>query len=283
MMLRAFFRATCLFAGLTFSSKGTVRAHRWGDNKIRCSERSFSNSCDFGTRCHREFSSSTFPRRYQYHRENGPYHGSYNRGRQRCTSAMNRVSKIFPTSCYSDFGGNTNSFLRQHRNRVNTMNNIMELPFSFENYGDTGIELSMELPGVDAKDVSLELHGDTVVISVCRRLHQSSSIASEAEFSQSFQLGKDVDLDGIHAILSSGILIISAPRKPPVRNHHHQTIPIQTFDQNEEQDKEAATKENNTSTEEKPKTLNGHHATESQPPKNDDDDFEILDEEDTWE
>jgi HSP20 family molecular chaperone IbpA len=277
MISRVFFRATWLFVGMTFFTKSTIHAHRWGDGKYGCSAPS-SNSCGSGTRSrHHEYSLSTFPRRYQYHRENCcSYQQPYN-GRQRCTDT-DLVSKIFSTPYYSNFGKTVNSLLRQLNKRVD-MTTAMDFPCSVEDYGDAGIELLMELPGVDENDVSVELQDNVVVISVRRRHYCGCVFASRAEFSQSFQLGKDVNLDGIQVTLSSGILIVSIPRKPRVKHHrHHRILPIR----NEDQENETVTGGSNAITEEKSKIESEHSATESLSPK-EDDDFEIFDEEDARE
>jgi HSP20 family molecular chaperone IbpA len=263
----------CLFVGMTLILMGAVRAHRWGDRYV-CSSPSLY-SCDVGTRRLCGHSFSKFPRRYKYHRYNGPYHGSCI-GRQRIT-AMDLVSRIFSTPYYSEVGNSVNSLFRHHNKRVD-MGTSMDFPYSVEDYGDAGIELFMELPGIDANDVLVELQNDVVVISVHRRFRRRSSFASQADFSQSFQLAKDMDVDGIQVSLVSGVLIVSVPRKSRLHQHHRK-IPIHVFDRHTKQEKGIATEESNSSTEENSKTERECIAAEAQRPKGDDD-FEILDEED---
>lgn len=264
-------------------SAGIVQGHRWGE--VGCS----ATSCDYVTRRRRRPRQrqrhflSTFPRQYQY-LQSGPFQ-SYRRQRD---TAMDLVSKNFLTPlCGTDFG---NSLFRHHRSsRRGFEAPDFDIPYSIEDFGDSGIELLMELPGVDANDVSVELQKDTniLVISASRRQSANDgSFTSQMEISRSFQMANNIDVDGIQAALSAGILTVSLPLKVPTE-HGRTSIPIRVLEHEEknETDEEKTVELSNDSDLEleQPKELHDDTATATRHNMEDDDDFQILDEEDAWE
>lgn len=89
----------------------------------------------------------------------------------------------------------------------------------------TIFQVILELPGVDIRDVNLELDKKTnvVVISGCR-----SSLVSSGDtipFSESFEMGPDVDTEKITASLDKGILTVSAPKQERSASSTHR-VPI---------------------------------------------------------
>lgn len=74
-------------------------------------------------------------------------------------------------------------------------------------------ELTIELPGVSAKDISVELeNGNVIRVHGSRTVRENGSIAT-TQFDQSFTLDSDVDVEKISVTLESGILTITAPKK----------------------------------------------------------------------
>ena len=79
---------------------------------------------------------------------------------------------------------------------------------SYDN--DAGIvELNMELPGVLAKDLVVELENDRMLRIKGSRKYKNG----ESEFDQVFQLDDDVDPERITVNLSAGILTVRASKK----------------------------------------------------------------------
>jgi len=75
------------------------------------------------------------------------------------------------------------------------------------------VELIVEVPGVKAKDVTVEFQagGKVLHISVKRTIKQGNS-SVEAKFQKMFSLGTKFDTDKIVANLSDGLLTIVAPK-----------------------------------------------------------------------
>jgi HSP20 family molecular chaperone IbpA len=73
------------------------------------------------------------------------------------------------------------------------------------------VELSVELPGVSASDISITLEDDRTLRISGRRKHVGAAI--ETEFDQSFQLTDDLDPSQLRATLSAGILRVQAKKK----------------------------------------------------------------------
>jgi HSP20 family protein len=143
------------------------------------------------------------PRRYNYNR--------------RPRDAIDLVSEGLSTPFYS----NVNSLFRQLSGQSGPRYSIEET--------EDSIELSMEVPGVAAKDLTVEVVDDTVLrIRGSRSVRESGSY-TQSEFDQSFQLDDtDMDVDNIQVTLSNGILKIVAPKK--VAKVTSKSIPITVED-----------------------------------------------------
>merc|ERR1719382_1500710 len=74
-------------------------------------------------------------------------------------------------------------------------------------------ELSVDLPGVKANDINIEVgnYGRIIQISGERKIHQGNKV-SESRFEKSFNLDRNVDVRNITANLFDGVLIIKAPK-----------------------------------------------------------------------
>ena len=79
-----------------------------------------------------------------------------------------------------------------------------------ENKEEGLIELSMELPGVSANDLNVEIEDNRIL-----RIQGSRTIAQgmTSEFDRSFQLDKEINPSSIHVTLSSGILKVTGAKK----------------------------------------------------------------------
>ena len=85
------------------------------------------------------------------------------------------------------------------------------------------VEITAELPGLEAKDVEIGLSEDLLTISGEKRSefekadkHRRVSERSYGAFSRTIQLPPGVDADKITATMDKGVLKISAPRGPSI-------------------------------------------------------------------
>mmetsp|Transcript_3382 Transcript_3382/g.9671 ORF Transcript_3382/g.9671 Transcript_3382/m.9671 type:complete len:234 (-) Transcript_3382:60-761(-) len=155
--------------------------------------------------------------------------GGYNYHSRHRPSAIDLVSDMFSIPFYT---ANTNTLFRQHFDQLARLeqNSAPRYSISQSDDGKT-IELAMELPGVPAKDLSIEVEeGKVLRIQGTRTLRENGSVI-KSEFEQSFQL-EDVDVENISVSLDSGILTITAPKKEPVVKR----IPLQIKEEEQTSD-----------------------------------------------
>jgi HSP20 family protein len=79
--------------------------------------------------------------------------------------------------------------------------------------------LSFDLPGLDEKDINIEIHGNRMSVSGERK----QEVVSEGQrtyrgrrfgkFQQTFNLPKNLDFDGVEADYSQGVLKILLPKR----------------------------------------------------------------------
>lgn len=86
--------------------------------------------------------------------------------------------------------------------------------------GESQYNISVELPGIDEKDVQLELSDDTLVIRGEKRHEKEEKEKdyyrmerSYGSFKRVLSLPEDAEQDGIGAVYKQGILKITIPRK----------------------------------------------------------------------
>jgi len=85
------------------------------------------------------------------------------------------------------------------------------------NEDDTKVELSVEVPGVKAEDMNVELRHDDRVLHISgKRTMKQGGSTMESTFEKSFSLGNRFDGENITAKVSDGILMITAPKTAPV-------------------------------------------------------------------
>jgi len=82
---------------------------------------------------------------------------------------------------------------------------------------DTAWTIEAELPGVDKKDVEVEVHGRTVVISGERKEKERTGVLRQrrrvtGSFRYEVSPGGDFDADRITANLTDGELVITVPK-----------------------------------------------------------------------
>lgn len=86
-------------------------------------------------------------------------------------------------------------------------------------------DVSVELPGMDEKDVSVKVHGDMLTISGEKKAERSEDVGathlverSYGSFARSVRLPDDADAEGIKADFAKGVLTISVPKSPEGKN-----------------------------------------------------------------
>jgi len=137
------------------------------------------------------------------------------------------VSEIFTMPVYDTM---MNSLMRRHREEMARFDRFFEGAAAAPSAGtvaaraapryevlenEESVHLTMEVPGVLAKDLNVEVSENDRVLRISgkrKRVHGGELY--ETEFDQSFQIQPDVDVDRIKVELSAGILHIEAPKKP---------------------------------------------------------------------
>lgn len=95
--------------------------------------------------------------------------------------------------------------------------------------GDDGHEVSVDLPGVDPKDVDISVQDRQLVIKGARRFGKDGEKAAfSRSFSRTFSLPESADPEGIQASAENGVLVVRIPKKPEARPRQ---IEIETGEQ----------------------------------------------------
>lgn len=83
-----------------------------------------------------------------------------------------------------------------------------------------GVELTIEVPGIAQKDIKIDVDGDVLTVSGEKKVERESKednfrIAerSYGSFSRSVTLPRTVDADQIKAVMTDGVLKITAPKR----------------------------------------------------------------------
>jgi len=80
---------------------------------------------------------------------------------------------------------------------------------------DKAYLISIDLPGMDKKDISIETSGNRLIISGERKEeseNKEGSKKSYRQFNQSFSLPEDANLEAISAASTNGVLKITVPK-----------------------------------------------------------------------
>jgi len=148
----------------------------------------------------------------QHYGRNYHRHSHYHpRPRHHRPSTIDLVSDMFSIPFY-----NTNTLFRQNQDQMARLKENSAPRYSIiESDDGTSFELSMEVPGVEAGDLTVEVENDNMLhIRGIRTIRESGSI-SKSEFDQSFHL-EDIDIDRMTVSLSNGLLTVTAPKKEKI-------------------------------------------------------------------
>ena len=81
---------------------------------------------------------------------------------------------------------------------------------------EAGVELVMDLPGVNQKNVNLTVEQDTLTVTGQRNIDvEGTEVYCEThrgEYRRAFRLGEDVDTDNITADMQDGVLTVHLPK-----------------------------------------------------------------------
>jgi len=89
---------------------------------------------------------------------------------------------------------------------------------------DTAYRVRAELPGMDKKDVNIEVDNDVLTISGERKYKNKDSDKKDysefsyGKFSRSFNLPEDVKNDNIKASMKNGVLALEIPRMEEIKS-----------------------------------------------------------------
>lgn len=171
-----------------------------------------------------------YPRHYDYHRSDC----AFRRQKSLYNSAMNALDELVLAT--------TNSLSRQRsRSRQNTaFSKQRQLRYSVEDFGTKGLELVIDLPGSNARDLAVEIlqkDGTDVITVRGNRASHQNKLVTNLGFSQSFEVNSDdIDIDSITAHFSAGVLRIMMPKiereetKKPIAiistNEYDDIVPI---------------------------------------------------------
>lgn len=104
---------------------------------------------------------------------------------------------------------------QQHRNVA--VDDHQEARYSIEDYGRKGLELTVEIPDLTAREIDLEIIRENGVNTLAIRSKpgfRRRGYGNIPKFSQSFVINDStIDVDGVAARVRSEILTISLPRK----------------------------------------------------------------------
>ena len=136
-------------------------------------------------------------------------------------SRWNRVEDVF--SFQRDMDRLFNDFWSDLPSRTATS----ELPASFRaNATDDGWQIDIPIPGIDPKDVTLDVAGNTLSI----RAEASGDMGSRYE--QSFTIPQFLDLEKLSATHRHGMLRLTVPLKESLKPRR---IKIETQDEGQKQ------------------------------------------------
>jgi HSP20 family protein len=106
-------------------------------------------------------------------------------------------------------------------------------PASEASADDGAYRISMEVPGVEEKDIDITLHEGVVTVTGRKESTKTEKgetwFFSEREFgsfSRSFRLPPDADGDGIGADLKDGVLTLTVPKRGDTSPEGARKVPI---------------------------------------------------------
>jgi HSP20 family molecular chaperone IbpA len=87
-------------------------------------------------------------------------------------------------------------------------------PFDISEDDDSTVQLKMTIPGLVSQDLNVGLENDRVLRVRGSRTRYENGYTSLSDFDESIRLGDNVDVGNLQVNLSTGVLTITAPKKP---------------------------------------------------------------------
>ena len=116
--------------------------------------------------------------------------------------------------------------MQAHMNML--MNNSWYEPFSWESYSsysqielkdqDKNMIIRVDIPGVDKKDIDVNLSEYTITIAGKRKYDNKDKSPNYAEFKRVIQLPSRADVDNAKTKYENGVLEISIPKLEPEKS-----------------------------------------------------------------
>jgi HSP20 family molecular chaperone IbpA len=75
------------------------------------------------------------------------------------------------------------------------------------------VQLSMDLPGVKASDLKIQVENHTLAVSANRNVHTNKGGVRKVHYVRKFRLNNIIDADKLTANLSNGVLVLTAPTR----------------------------------------------------------------------
>ena len=85
---------------------------------------------------------------------------------------------------------------------------------------DSGIEVTVELPGLDEKDIEVSITEEALTVKGEKKIEKKGYYVSERSYGsvyRSIPLPAGVDADKAEANFKNGVLIVSLPQRPEAR------------------------------------------------------------------
>lgn len=89
---------------------------------------------------------------------------------------------------------------------------------------DTSYQLSFELPGIDEKDIHVDMQDHTLTVTAERKDERETSGRRwhrvehrYGQFARTISLPQDASSTGIEAVYQKGLLLVTVPKKPESR------------------------------------------------------------------
>jgi HSP20 family protein len=81
------------------------------------------------------------------------------------------------------------------------------------NETDDKYQIAVDVPGVNAKDMSVQLENDGKLLHISGgRKVVTDNTTTETKFEKRFTIGSNVDMQKVTANLADGVLVLSAPK-----------------------------------------------------------------------
>ena len=108
------------------------------------------------------------------------------------------------------------------------------------------IQLSVDIPGVKAKELTIKVENGILTIAGCRKITLESGGYKKFRFEKNFSIDADsIDVAHLEANLTNGVLILKAPKRKRC-GPHYVTVTEGTSENSDDDDDDERKKSNKT-------------------------------------